>query len=437
MGFIYFVGPSLTIDGKVPLPINMDNATALIAICYVLSIAWMIFLPKLVVWAQRIATSVALATAVCLFLPLGDEALRLLIYIQIFCCCFMIGFETFVITNYFTEKSNITYLTIAYGVAVLMIAGIQNEVMPITFPIFRITMVIAIVLLLVFFLRMPVSDDVQPRYVKKSDGLTAPKKLLFSTYILVFVTSLMGVSGPAVSGEITHGISIAYLTDVIMSFAMYILYKKAKVHPFRLIPILIAFGCVGFLLMFVSTEVPLLGYIACALIGAGILSCQMMPLYGAVMMMSYPSKYIPAIIIGEALIAVIVQSSMVEIFRTVPNMLYLAYAVIMVILVLIYMQVEPFFIFTLRRRTYEDAKSIAQMAIEKEKGKDPLDVLTNREREVAELICLGYTNSDIAKVLFISEYTVKDHTKNIYPKLGVHSRLELATLVNKSRSHEE
>ena len=57
-----------------------------------------------------------------------------------------------------------------------------------------------------------------------------------------------------------------------------------------------------------------------------------------------------------------------------------------------------------------------------------------KEREVAELICLGYTNKDIAKLLFISEHTVKDHTKKIYPKMCVHSRLELATLVSRQRS---
>jgi len=61
----------------------------------------------------------------------------------------------------------------------------------------------------------------------------------------------------------------------------------------------------------------------------------------------------------------------------------------------------------------------------------PLDTLTPREMEVVELICLGYTNRDISKMLFISEHTVKDHTKKIYPKLGVHSRFELATLVNR------
>lgn len=40
-------------------------------------------------------------------------------------------------------------------------------------------------------------------------------------------------------------------------------------------------------------------------------------------------------------------------------------------------------------------------------------------------------NRDIAKTLFISEHTAKDHTKNIYRKLNLHSRFELAAILNK------
>ncbi len=443
MGFIYFVGPSLTIDGKTPLPISMDNATMLIAVCYVLSILWMIFLPKLVVWTQRIATSVALLSAIGLFLPLPDDALRLLIYIQIFCCCLMIGFETFLMVNYFTERSNIKHLTVAYSIALFMIAGIQNEFIPVTFPSFRIIMVAALILLLIFFIRIPVNSATQPRYVKKSDGLTAPKKLLLGTYILVFVCALMAVSGPAISGEIKHGVFITYSVDAVVSLIIYCLYKKANIHPFRLVPVLVGMGGVGFLLIFASTSVPALSYAGCGLIGIGMVSCQFLPLYGSVVMKSYPSKYISPIIIGLALIAVLVQGSMVEIFRSSPSMLCLAYAVIMVILVFIYMQIEPFLLFTLRRRiaddtvTREDAADTVEENIaeaSEEAYYDPLSVLSKKEREVAELICLGYTNRDIAKLLYISENTVKDHTKKIYPKMGVHSRLELATLVSRYRT---
>lgn len=52
--------------------------------------------------------------------------------------------------------------------------------------------------------------------------------------------------------------------------------------------------------------------------------------------------------------------------------------------------------------------------------------LTPREREVVAKIVAGYTNRDIAKELAISEDTVKHHLSNVFDKLGVSNRLELA-----------
>jgi len=437
MGFIYFVGPSLTINGKTPLPINMDNATSLIAVCYVLSILWMLFLPQTVVWTQRIATAGALLTAIGLFLPLPDDALRLLVYIQIFCCCLMIGFETFVLVNYFSEHSNVRHLTLAYGVSLLMIAVLQNQFFPISFPAFRVITVAALLMLLLFFLRMPTGKKALPVYVTKKDGIPAPKRLLAGTYILVFVCALMGVSGPALAAETKHGVFLTYLVDAIVSLILFILYAKRNIHPFRVIPVCIGLGSLGFLLMFASTQVSWLANIGCALIGIGMVTCQMLPLYGSVVMKSWPSRSISPVIIGLALAAVLVESSLVEAFRAAPNMLCLVYAVIMMVLVILYMQIEPFFLFTLRSRitvekVEKEQTDDAAESREAEKN-DPLDILSGKEREVAELICLGHTNADIAQLLYISVHTVKTHTKKIYPKMGIHSRLELAALVSKHR----
>jgi len=52
--------------------------------------------------------------------------------------------------------------------------------------------------------------------------------------------------------------------------------------------------------------------------------------------------------------------------------------------------------------------------------------LTPREREVVRLLVRGETNDEIARMLWISRYTVKDHVKAVYAKLGVASRAELS-----------
>ena len=50
--------------------------------------------------------------------------------------------------------------------------------------------------------------------------------------------------------------------------------------------------------------------------------------------------------------------------------------------------------------------------------------LTDREMEVLKLVARGMNNRDIAKELFISENTVKNHVRNILEKLQIHSRME-------------
>ena len=52
--------------------------------------------------------------------------------------------------------------------------------------------------------------------------------------------------------------------------------------------------------------------------------------------------------------------------------------------------------------------------------------LTGRELEVVGAIVSGLTNRDIAESFSISEQTVKHHLRNIFDKVGVSNRLELA-----------
>jgi two-component system NarL family response regulator len=54
----------------------------------------------------------------------------------------------------------------------------------------------------------------------------------------------------------------------------------------------------------------------------------------------------------------------------------------------------------------------------------PSPRLTERELEVLRLVAQGLNNREIAKQLFISENTVKNHVRNILEKLQLHSRME-------------
>jgi two-component system, NarL family, nitrate/nitrite response regulator NarL len=66
-------------------------------------------------------------------------------------------------------------------------------------------------------------------------------------------------------------------------------------------------------------------------------------------------------------------------------------------------------------------KKSAESGMRREK---PL--LSDREKEIVQLVAQGFRNREIGEKLFISEQTVKNHLHNIFDKLGVSDRLELA-----------
>ena len=56
----------------------------------------------------------------------------------------------------------------------------------------------------------------------------------------------------------------------------------------------------------------------------------------------------------------------------------------------------------------------------------PRSALTPRQREIVRYVSLGLHNAEVGAKLFISEQTVKTHLNNIFSKLGVRDRVELA-----------
>jgi DNA-binding NarL/FixJ family response regulator len=58
------------------------------------------------------------------------------------------------------------------------------------------------------------------------------------------------------------------------------------------------------------------------------------------------------------------------------------------------------------------------------KAEQPAPLLSEREREVLDLIASGSTNREIAETLYLSPHTVKEHTSVLYRKLRVRNRAE-------------
>ena len=76
------------------------------------------------------------------------------------------------------------------------------------------------------------------------------------------------------------------------------------------------------------------------------------------------------------------------------------------------------------RITAEVIKAFAKSSDGEARRDKPL--LSDRESQIMRLVAQGQRNKEIGQNLFISEQTVKNHVHNIFDKLGVSDRLELA-----------
>ena len=82
---------------------------------------------------------------------------------------------------------------------------------------------------------------------------------------------------------------------------------------------------------------------------------------------------------------------------------------------------KPYFSPTISRALLEDEVRVMR----KHGVQDSFDLLTEREREVLQLLAEGKSNKEAAVVLNLSPYTVETHRTNMMQKLGIHNTAEI------------
>ena len=88
-----------------------------------------------------------------------------------------------------------------------------------------------------------------------------------------------------------------------------------------------------------------------------------------------------------------------------------------------------------RELTFDLIEQVAELA-RRERSRRLAAALSDREREVLELISRGHANREVAEQLFISEHTVKRHVHNILAKLGERSRHAAIAAYREARGAE-
>jgi two-component system, NarL family, response regulator NreC len=84
-------------------------------------------------------------------------------------------------------------------------------------------------------------------------------------------------------------------------------------------------------------------------------------------------------------------------------------------------QGKPFFSPAVTQTLLEDYVRV----LKQEGLSDTYELLTNREREVLQLLAEGKTNKDVASLLNLSLYTVESHRTNLMQKLNLHNTAEI------------
>ena len=84
-----------------------------------------------------------------------------------------------------------------------------------------------------------------------------------------------------------------------------------------------------------------------------------------------------------------------------------------------------------------DARSTAHVLsrLREKQAADPLDVLTEQERRILDLIGEGLTNRQIGERMYLAEKTVKNHVSSLLSKLGLQRRTQAAVLVTEQRQN--
>ena len=138
-------------------------------------------------------------------------------------------------------------------------------------------------------------------------------------------------------------------------------------------------------------------------------------------MLSKYQKYLLGIALLLSSVAISIRGSDGEINLVLHNYPVLLFLMVVVssLLVVIYFQINS-------RRISRLSNQIKEKSKIKSEGTDALlNELSERQKEVYDLIISGKSNKEIMTELFIEQSTLKSHINQIYKKLNIKSRREL------------
>lgn len=463
-GIIYFSGKTLSILGRTPLPVEIETTSIAILLGGLASIVLTRLFSRHLVRMFRAALPVALLGTLLLFLPLPDIVLELSFYIGVFVNLLLFGCSHGIVIVLFTEQTTMKAIAVEALITAPFIVLLQGEFFEISFTSVNALTAAAIALVWLAVWRLP-GRPLPLQFVERTERGGLPKVIFAGLLFLIFMTTLLMEMALSVGESIEHGTAILYISSFFSGLLFLLLWKGLKLSPLRIFPKFLSLMCIGFILVMASYTFPQLRMIACAVLGFSFVVFMHISYFGQYVFRIYPSRWIVPAFPAMILLAVVVHTLALEWLREHLTALHVGYALAAAVMLLLYLQMEPYLDYQRGRSSQlppkpEAVGTLADTVFGEEEAPLPtgtaalapcaevrkeepppdepginaypaaFETLSPTECVVADLILRGFTFSEIANQLNMKENAQRYHRKNIYSKLGVHSRKDLFELVN-------
>lgn len=416
MGFLYYATADFTPTPGIALPFAAESILLPTLLGYLIGALLAFLLPlRAALWGRALLV-LALCCSVLLFLPLPSRLLSLIFYLSVLCCLSLVGMAATLCIDLYSLSTAWKDGIAAALVPAPCVAILQSGLIPIDFSVFNACAALTQILALIGLSRLPNRAPIE--FSAPAATRTTPKGLLLLTLFIYTIACFSLLFASTLAESLAFGTPILYLSSLLYILPFMLLHKNRALDPMRSYPLLLAVLAIGFVLWFLPFNG--MRYVSIVLLGASVFITSTAWCAPSLLFEYRATRALVPFTVLIALATVVVHAALTEILRHDLIAMAALFACIALVMLIVYLLVEPI----LKHLRHESEQPNEPSLTERLS-------LTKREAEVAKLLVSGYTNADIAAELVLSVHTVKDHVKNIYKKLGIHNRLELAKCINR------
>lgn len=453
MGVVYFSGTTMSFAGGTPIELAEGDTTLVILAGYLASIVAVCVAPRKTVLMGRVLLPAALVSSLALFAPLPLEVATAVFFVEAFVCVFMIGAMASLAAHLLTLETVWRDGVCSVLVGGVAIALLHNGAVPVGFEVFNALSALLIALLAVFYFGIP--SPVTVSFASRADRRSGhARRLVCALWFVVALSALLVCLANSYAEQVPFGTAVLSLSSAVCAGVVLAAGKLLGRIPLRSIGLAILVPTVGFALAPLSFLIPDLRMLACALMGPMVFMAGIWLVFVTMVFEIGASRFVGAAGAAVGACMAMVHAGLLDMLRDEPMLLLGLYALVAVLLAGLYAVIEPYFAYAWKRvgegvrgawaggkdgqevasQTGDAGASVDGAGVSADEARTFSDILppnvrlSGQERVLADLILRGYAESAICAEMNITLNTQKGYRKNLYTKLGIHSKRELFEL---------